>query len=539
MNEIFISIIVITGIILRLTTFKNEQNFWPWRWVMLPFCIGLPLARLLISPDPLQDLLWGYGIGVFICLLLDYFEGWSFSATPNGDRHRRGARMGTSEEISRILRKNEILFDISIGQAPFPKRLETFHLLLAGTTGGGKSSALFGCLDTVRQRDDRAIVADSGGQALTRYFDPRHDHLLNPFDQRGVAWSPFAEMEGPWDADSLAKSLIPDREGSSGEWNHYAQSFLSAILRRCHEQGQATNGQLLYYACVAPTAVLEPLLAGLPAATLLAEENERMLGNVRSIVGSYLTGFSYLPATAGAEAFSIRRWLNSGQRGWLFLPYKDNQLDTLKNLISCWLDIACRSVLSLDENPQRRIWLSIDEAASLGRIQTLGDFLTKARKYGGSAIVGLQSISQLRSLYGNEHAQTLLSCLSTWLVLRAGDPETAEYMSRFLGDQELLRRVASGSKTQQGESRSWADQVTSQRLVTPSEIQSLSDLHGYLRLAGKFPVCPVVLTRPRASTSKHPAFAPLPPQTFARATPPALTNPPQPTGSPPIIEVDL
>ena len=46
--------------------------------------------------------------------------------------------------------------------------------------------------------------------------------------------------------------------------------------------------------------------------------------------------------------------------------------------------------------------------ASLGRVQGLSDGLTKGRKYGLCAMMGLQSISQLRDVYGKDGAQTLL-----------------------------------------------------------------------------------------------------------------------------------
>jgi type IV secretory pathway TraG/TraD family ATPase VirD4 len=39
-------------------------------------------------------------------------------------------------------------------------------------------------------------------------------------------------------------------------------------------------------------------------------------------------------------------------------------------------------------------------------------------------VSGLQTIAQLRDTYGHDEAQTLLSCLSTKLVMAAGDGET-------------------------------------------------------------------------------------------------------------------
>jgi type IV conjugative transfer system coupling protein TraD len=507
MVEIIFLSILATGLYCRMTVWSDDTDAIGWRWGFLPLMLGIPVVWYLSLVTLPNSLFFAYGIGFIICLVCDYLNLWPLESTSSDDSHRRGTQFGVVQEVARRIRKLKLQHDIAIGEVPFPRKMEPYHLLKFGGTGSGKSVGFTHLLDAVHKRNDRAMVVDSGGIYVTRYFNPQQDRLLNPLDERGVAWSPFAEMENAWDADSLAKSMIPDAEGNSAEWNRYAQALLSAILRRCHERGEATNGKLLHYACVASADELRPLVSGLPAASLLAEGNERMLGNVRGIMGSYLSGLSYLPATDGDESFSIRDWIQHDKSGWLFLPYQDDQLDSLKHLIACWIDIASRSILSLSPDEHRRIWLSIDEAASLGRIQTLEAFLTKARKYGGCAVIGLHSISQLRALYGHDNAQTLLSCLSTWLVLRAADAETAEYLSRHIGDHEIRRIVESGGNNQQGDSRNWSEQITQERVVMASELQSLPNLNGYLRLAGHYPVCPITLKIPAKRTSGQPAFA--------------------------------
>jgi len=123
----------------------------------------------------------------------------------------------------------------------------------------------------------------------------------------------------------------------------------------------------------------------------------------------------------------------------------------------------------------------LDEVASLGRVQGLSDALTKGRKYGLCAMLGLHSVSQLRELYGEHGAQTLLSCLSSQLILRANDPLTAEYASSYLGDREVVQTVV----TQGTHGRTHSKQSRIERLVMASQIQRLRDGVGYLQLAGQ------------------------------------------------------
>jgi type IV secretory pathway TraG/TraD family ATPase VirD4 len=139
----------------------------------------------------------------------------------------------------------------------------------------------------------------------------------------------------------------------------------------------------------------------------------------------------------------------------------------------------------------------MDELDSLGKVTSLRAGLTKLRKYGGACVSGLQTIAQLRDTYGREEAQTLLSCMSSKLILAAGDGETAEYFEKELGEQEVARvdESQSQSASAQGTSTSKNRNIRrdKQAAVLASEIQKLPNLHGFLKLVG-LPIARVQLT---------------------------------------------
>jgi type IV secretory pathway TraG/TraD family ATPase VirD4 len=412
-----------------------------------------------------------------------------------------------------------------IGGVGWPRKLEPLHLLVSGAPGTGKSQTIQGMLNTMGGRGDRAIVTDVGGEALSR-FGQGGDQLLNPLDRRSCAWSPFAEIESVADTDRLAKSMIPDQEGREREWTVYSQTLVSAVLRRLWEQrerGAATNESLLHALTLAPPAELKALVEGLPAQALFHEGAEKMLASVRGIVGSHVAPYSHLPKEAGHKSWSIRRHVREG-KGWLWLPYSEKQSAALRPLIAAWLGEAVNAILSLPPDLQRRYWVLLDEVGSIGCVQGLIDALTKGRKYGLCAILGLQSIAQLRAAFGDDGAQTLLSCLSSQLILRVNDPETAEYASSHLGDCEVVRESVARGKGE--ETRTKQHHV--ERLVLPSEIQGLKNRRGYLRLAEhdrvqrvKIPLIkrkPVIAAfEPRQPSQNQP---PPPPSTSKRPVPP-------------------
>ncbi|MDA8256590.1 MAG: DUF853 family protein [Betaproteobacteria bacterium] len=413
--------------------------------------------------------------------------------------HLRGARLVDGPTLQKIL-KNEAA-DLTIGGQKFPARIENLHLLITGATGTGKSVAISEMLDAIQERGDRVFLSDSGGNALKHYYSPeRGDVVLNPLDARAVSWSPLAEMAQAWDADLLAKSIVPDGEGSSKEWNGYAQAVASAILKHCWNL-DLNNAEIFRLAVVADIGELREIFAfaGTPAQALVAEGNERMFGSIRGIVGTYLTPFQYLDPAAGKNAWSLKKFVEDDRaKGWLFFNFRDDQLATLAPVIAAMTDVVSKSILSLDADPSRRFWLVLDEFASLGKVTSILDFLTKARKAGGRAIIGIQTVAQLRSAYGRDDAQTLLSCLSSQLVLRCPDPETADLMSRMLGEEQIVRQVGSGGESKKileatTTTENWQEQVATERVVMPAELQNLPDLRGVLNLAGNIPAAPVQL----------------------------------------------
>lgn len=373
---------------------------------------------------------------------------------------------------------------LTIGGVAIPRELEAQHFLISGTTGTGKTQAINAMLRTIRQRGERAIIADPGGGFFARFGQPG-DVLVNPFDQRGVDWSPFAEIEANYDCDRIAKAIVPDGVGDGAEWHHYAQFLVAAVLRAGWRYNDTTTERLLYWLTAADAKDLAALLAGTPAAVLCAKGNERMLASTRGVLSSYLGVFPYLPDSG---TFSVRQWVRDESRpGWLFVTYRDDQMGLLRGLVATMLELAIVEGLSLPENQDRGLWFIADEVDSLGKVTSLRGGLTKLRKYGGRCVLGLQTISQLRATYGRDEAQTLLANCSTKLILRAGDAETARSMEDELGQQEVERLMVSDSKSKTelfGGSTSTSTQLSRQAAVMASEIMALPNLQGFLKLPG-------------------------------------------------------
>lgn len=476
-------------------------------------------------------------VGVAICAFLINLarRGWHWVTSKIGgaggdENHMRGAKLRGESQVAKALRGKASRF--SVGEIPIPVELETRGFLLAGVPGTGKSQTLTRALDALRADGARAIVADVSGIYASRYFDVDRDIIVNPFDARSVAWSPLAEIETVADIPALCKSLIPDGEGEGRVWSSYAQTALDAILEHCFTGG-LSNAEIFRLVAVAPVEELRGIFAGTPAQPLVAEGNEKMFASVRGSMVDALGAIRYLDPAEGVSGFSIRKHITSEAAGWIFLSYQPQHRDALRSLIACCLDISARAVLSLPPDLSRRVIFALDELPLLGKIQSVVELATNGRRHGAVIFAGLQTVAQVRAAYGPDTSQTLLACLGSWLVLRVSDAETAEYMSRYIGEEEKTRKVQSGGTSKKplelsSSSDNWQEQVVKDRVVLPSELQALPDLRGIFNLAGPVPAA-VVTLRVANEHKAAEAFVAAPPRKRQPAAPVA-DNSPQPGG---------
>jgi type IV secretory pathway TraG/TraD family ATPase VirD4 len=183
--------------------------------------------------------------------------------------------------------------------------------------------------------------------------------------------------------------------------------------------------------------------------------------------------------------------------------------ETLRPLLTVWMDTAVRALMSRPRDPNRRIWFIMDEVAALQELPSIMDGLARGRQFGAAFVLGIQAQSQLRDIYGPDGAQTLSSVCRTKLILAASDADTAKWYADFLGRQETSRsneNVSFGANTIR-DGVMVARQERIEHLVIPEEIMNLRSLEGYLKMPEGFPLAkvkvPLILREDR-----EPAFLP-------------------------------
>ncbi len=428
----------------------------------------------------------GFAMAVSVAFLLkrhstkDGFDGAGYV------KHIRGTEAVPVERLRKLCTERGAM-QINVAGVPMPTGVENLHILLNGSTGTGKSVLLRHLVFSALGRGDRMVIVDPNGDLYSKFGRPS-DVLLNPYDERTEGWSFFNEIRAEFDWKRLALSIVPlGKDPTAEEWNGYARLLLRETARKLHELGTPSIDELFRWTTMASDKDLRAFLTGTLAESLFAgsAEASKALTSSRFVLSKYLAEHCAMPP----GKFSIRDWMENGT-GVLFITWREDMKDSMKPLISSFVDVFCSALLSMPEDQRRRWWLVIDELGSMEKMASLEDFLTKGRKNGGRALVGLQSVSQTDEIFGQKLSQTLRASFRSLVVLGGSktDPETAEEMSKALGEHEVARLEFTDSRSFGSRTTGERMQITKERVVTPAQIQTLPDLMGWVAFAGDRPI---------------------------------------------------
>ena len=364
---------------------------------------------------------------------------------------------------------------ITLGGILIPRDNEPQHFLVVGNPGVGKTVAWLSVMDVARARHQRAVVYDPTGEFVSHYYRSGQDVILSPIDARSASWSPWGEGQTAFDYENIARALIPDSAGENQFWVDAARGVFQSVLAATTDLSGLIDLVLAQDHEVFQTVIQAQGLIGLCGPP-------NMLASTRGVAATYVRQLAYLPPFSG-RPFSIRDWVHDETKdSWLFVTSREDVRKTIRPLLSLWLGLAVQAVMTLPVNRERRLWLVLDELPYLQKLPAVDTALAGGRKYGAACLVGVQTIPQLREIYGREAAASLMSYPSTRLSMRVGDAETAEFLSKSLGDRHTIRKVSSESQNSGGGGQSTSEQHSIEAAVLPSEILALPDLVGYLRV---------------------------------------------------------
>jgi Type IV secretion-system coupling protein DNA-binding domain len=457
---------------------------------VLGWLVGLVAGLMLIQLVELPTV-WALP-AIPLSALFGSYVALLFTAPPLPEREVRivrgtrivPVRTDPGKAMKKAIRQNQVCLAGNL----LPVKAEVRSMLLLGASGTGKSVAITALMHTIFARGDRAIVADPDGAAMSLFWK-EGDTILNPLDKRSVRWDLLAEISKPSDYKDLSESILPfTGDARIDEWRTHSQAIFAACLQTWDEGKLGTSDEFLTTMARSGESKIKLLCQGTPAAGYFAEGGEKMLSSIMNTLRPSLTDLETLVGGQG-ELFSLRRWMREG-KGRLWIPYGADQIAVLRGPVSCWMRLGVFELLSMPTSDTRRMWFFLDELDALGRIQGLKDAMVRTRKKGGCIVAGIQSIAQVRAVYGDAEAQTIVEQFGTQLALKCGASEgggTARFASELIGEREIERTETSNAfnRGQSGPNITLSNRMHVERAVMPAEITQLPDLFGYLRVSGR------------------------------------------------------
>ncbi len=398
---------------------------------------------------------------------------WRFLTIPP-ERHVRGHVLHRDPKpIARALRppKGEVA-GVNIHPAiPISQKQETYHFMVIGGTGAGKTTILWPWVQQAMARGDRVLIFDSKGDFTQKVSEPFT--LLSPTDARSSRWVLGQDVRTPLEAHALATTLIQEPPGGSKSdpmWIQGSRALLAGLISDLQARyGERWGMAHLAYECAAALSDFERLKAVIAreapiCLTLLGGEDAEgpgrtTMGFLTQIVSSLTNVIHLGVAAADLKAnpgWSVRGWLAGKTPPTVVAGFRSEQSKEMsQSFVASVIERVARQVGGFKDTApdKRRIWLVIDETPEAGYIPSITTSLTTLRSKGVRVVLGFQSLAQVREKYSKDTAQIWEGQCDIKVVGKLTATADQEWASRLLGDREVERYTHQLSQQSGGDQR--------------------------------------------------------------------------------------
>lgn len=383
------------------------------------------------------------------------------------------------------------------------------HTLIVARTRTGKGTRII--IPTLLRYAGSALVIDPKGENAAITARTRRDqlghavHIVNPwnvlaphFEALDLEASTFNPLDVLHRADpncvavaqSLAATVCPTSPGDKDRfWQGSAASVLAAVFLWLTDRPdeRKTLARAREIVTLSRKQFTEKFLVRMAASTAFG-------GAIRELVSPYLdladetysgilsnlneaTKFLSDPqikAATEASSFDLTDLITCRTTIYLVIP--PERIDTQRT----WLRLVIAAAMhTFKQNASvggaaDRCQFLIDEFAALGRIEDLPRDIATISGYGVDFTLIVQSLDQLRDIYGEAAAGTILSnCAYKWFC-NLNDLSTAKYLSECLGQTTVETVSRSTSLNADGKpSESTSHGETGRPLLSPDQILNL------------------------------------------------------------------
>ena len=396
------------------------------------------------------------GYGIFL---------WIFF--PETDSYRAGRVMLRESGLARAANNHEERDERHLFFAGhwLPFEAATSHFLVMGATNTGKTLIQRMLMQSALKSigaglDQRAIVFNAKQDVLSILAGMNLSCpvvTLDPFDARGYAWDMAADITTRTDAETLAANLVPIDE-------HATQKFFDEAVRSLYEEvivtfietapGDWTLGDVIFtlrdrerlYRVLKQTEEGRELLK-------LCFANEETAQNIMATVNVRTKPYRSIAgcwqwAKDEGRTVSLTKWL--GEESVLVLGNSHKARPAIRAINQVLFTRLAQLILDQDESKTRRNWIFLDEVRQAGRLAALTDLMVEGRSKGACVVLGFQDIEGMKHVHTTHLANELVGQAHNVCVTKLINPETAELVSKMIGEYEAIEKDESVTESQGG-----------------------------------------------------------------------------------------
>ena len=403
-----------------------------------------------------------------------------------GRKYLRGSKLITAKAYNRRVKREKIAVDLPFGEVRMPRAEEVKHTFVIGRPGSGKTQLLTPILKRLKERGERAVVYDYKGEYVAKFYDPAADLIFNPLDRRCVGWNLFNEVTTPMDIEAVGASLIPPAPARSDPfWSDAARGVFCGILHYLHGKKDTTNRcvwELLTADSHRIAACLKGAAGGEAGYRYIEDAGSRQAMGVLAVMMQHTHCFEYMAGLDGD--FSVGDWIENGH-GMIFITNYADVQGALKPILSLFIDLLARRLLSLPDDYNRRLFFMLDEFGTLQRLDAMVSLLTGSRSKGGCIFLGVQDIGQIDRLYGRETRMSIVNACGNAAIFAVADPDNARFLSSRISDTEYTEMDRSYSMGVEDfrDGVSLTQRKRKEPLFLPADLMSLPDMTGIVKFA--------------------------------------------------------
>jgi len=436
---------------------------------------------------------FGGGFVFAIAMLLFLVKKTKGVTTAEG--YNRGARKAQKADLKDFTKGRLPLGKKSEGRAEklfLPYEYENRGVIILGSAGTGKSVLIRDVVSSLENQ--KCIIYDRKGEFIEKFYS-EGDVILNFLDARNVDWNIYNEIKIEEDVDSIATSIAPNTEDPKERfWRNIERTLIKAVIE------------------VVRRREVNPDFAKLSNFIFQMNTKEKMseslqeYPDISSLVEGYIAGRGETAASAFASyneasnffkhkallskeggGFSIRDYVHDeGDKRKIFLVNQAN-VETFRGLITLFLDLAFKEILSLRDDINRRIFLIIDEFPSLFQLDSLERLLAEGRSKGSCPVIAAQDFTQIERIY-ERGAPSIFNNSNTKIIFRISEAKSTRYISDWLGEQErteIEESITQGTADMR-DSYYYKENEKIRKLYLPSEIANMQDLRMIVKV-GAYP----------------------------------------------------